>query len=128
MMKVHKFISPLTRFVYAYPVLMLASLYTTWLLGVFAGTPPRPSLDDPKYISTLVDIPYVVTMILIIAMPSAMVLGVGLTPLHFRILGDSKGRVVAKTALSLLVLAALWAATIAVCRLDPWNVSMWYMD
>lgn len=129
MMKIHQFISPLTRLAYAYPVLMLASLYTTWLVAwAVLGHPPRPSLDDPKNISTLVDIPYFVTMFLIIAMPGAMVLAVGLTPLHFRTPGGSKGTIVGKTTVALLILAALWAVTIAVCRLDPWNVSMWYVD
>jgi len=128
-MKADKFISPLTRLAYAYPMLMLGSLYATWLVawGVL-GHPPRPSLDDPKYISVLVDIPYVLTKILMIAMPGAMVLGAGLTPLYLRSHGSSRGVLVAKTSLALLILAVLWAATIAVCRLDPWNVSMWYMD
>ena len=129
MLKGQKFISPLTRFAYAYPVLMLASLYATWFVAwAVLGHQPRPSLDDPKYISTLVDIPYVFTMILIIAMPGAMVLAVGMTPLHLRKSGSSTNSVAVKTTLALLILAALWAATIAVCRLDPWNVSMWYMD
>ena len=110
-MKAHRFISPLTRFAYAYPVLMLASLYTTWFAAwAVLGHPPRPSLDDPKYISTLVDIPYVLTMLLIIAMPGAMVLGAGLTPLHLRRYTSSKGALLAKTGLALVILAALWAA------------------
>lgn len=128
-MKANKLISPLTRFAYAYPVLMLASLYTTWFVAwAVLGHSPRPSLDDPKYISTLVDIPYVLTMLLIIAMPGAMIIGAGLTPLHLRSCTSSKSALVAKTGLAFLILAALWAATIAVCRFDPWNVSMWYMD
>jgi hypothetical protein len=128
-MKAHKFISPLTRFAYAYPILMLASLYTTWFVAwAVLGHSPRPSLDDPKYISTLVDIPYVLTMLLIIGIPGAMILGSGLTPLHLWADASSKGALVAKTGFALLILAALWVATIAVCRLDPWNVSMWYMD
>lgn len=129
MMNIRKLVSPLTRVAYAYPVLMLAALYATWFVAwAVLGHPPRPSLDDPKYISTFVDIPYIFTMILIIATPGAMVLAVGLTPLHFRRLESSRGAVVTKTTLALLMLVALWAVTIAVCRLDPWNVSMWYMD
>ena len=128
-MNIRRFVSPLTRLAYAYPVLMLASLYTTWFVawGVL-GHPPRPSLDDPKYISALVDIPYIVTMLLIIAMPGAMILAAGLTPLHLRQSTDSRSAVVIKTALALLILVALWAATIAVFRIDPWNVGNWYMD
>ncbi len=59
---------------HAYPLVLLASLYLTWFAGwVALGHPPRPSLDDPKYIGLLVDVPYTITMVLLVWAPGAMV-------------------------------------------------------
>lgn len=129
MKKNRKYVSVITWFFYAYPILVVGSLYVTWFVAwSILGHQPRPSLDDPKYIGVAVDIPYVVTMILILASPGALVVGIGLTPLYLSSRISSRFRLIGGTAIAILLLALLWCAPVGICRLDPWNVGMWFMD
>ena len=49
-----------TAALWCYPVMLVTALYTTWLVAwAVLGHQPQPSMNDPKYISFWVDIPYV---------------------------------------------------------------------
>ncbi len=110
----------LERGVWIYPVALVASFYGTWFTAwVVLGHQPRPSLDDPKYISALVDGPYLLTMVLMMCTPAAMLLG-----LVFAAPGATPRKRVAAT----FGLALVWVAVVAWLRLDPWDVGTWYMD
>src|SRR4051812_3648070 len=62
---------------WAYPLLLVAGFYGTWVIAwLVLGHPPRPSLDDPKSISAVVDVPYVATALLLLIMPLALLYGV----------------------------------------------------
>jgi cation transport ATPase len=124
-----KYISGFAKASFAYPLIMLGSLYLTWFVAwAVLGHPPRPSLDDPKYISTLVNISYAITKVLIIAAPGALVLGLGLIPLHIAAHTTSKKGLLTKSIVPLLLFAGLWCTTLIITRIDPWNVGKWFMD
>jgi hypothetical protein len=114
---------------YAYPALVVASLYLTWFAAWAAlGHSPRPSLDDPKFIGLLVDIPYIATMGMLIGALGAMLLGVGLTPF---ILARSAKQGQSRVNVGLVVLLVhvlLWGAALWFLRVDPWDVGTWYVD
>lgn len=115
--------------VYAYPAIFVSSLYLTWFVAWGSlGHAPRPSLDDPKYIGTLVDIPYVVTMALLIGAPGALALGLILTPLVFIRRVAPLGRSVLLGLVATVVLILLWGAALWLLRADPWGVGAWYCD
>ena len=62
--------------VWTYPLLPLAMLYFTWIVAwIVLGHAPRPSLDDPKSISSVVDVSYLVTLLLLMSMPFGLVIG-----------------------------------------------------
>ena len=53
-----------------YPLLWLASLYATWFTAwLVLGHRPRSSLDDPKFISPLVEVPYIATFLCLVGSP-----------------------------------------------------------
>lgn len=120
----------LLAIVWAYPLLPLVGLYLTWLVAwVALGHQPQPSLDDPKHISPAVDVPYVVSGLLLITMPLGMIggvsLGIFLTPwwLHSR-----GGGGVARYVLVTAALFALYVGAFALLQWDPLRVLYWYMD
>ena len=108
-----------------YPVVLVASFYATWVVAWgMLGHMPRPSLDDPKYISGWLVVPYNITMLLLIAFPAALAGGVfwtlwSVVQRKFRSL---------TTASALTLLVALWIAAITFLRVDPWRVGDWFMD
>src|SRR5204862_8268518 len=56
----------LRAYALAYPVALPLAFLCTWLAGrLMLGHWPRPSLDDPKSIGFLVDIPYTITGVLL---------------------------------------------------------------
>lgn len=107
---------------WCYPLLALASLYGTWLIAwLVLGHMPRPSLDDPKSISSLVDVAHTVTTVLLIGFPVAAIAGIALQLVQPRVSWST--RVLCCGAMILL-----WLATIAFLRWDPFQVGTWYMD
>lgn len=110
---------------WCYPVLLIAAIYSTWLIawGVL-GHSPRPSLDDPKQISRWVDLPYYISMALVVGFPAAIFVGIAAT-IWFGRIKQLRRIVVLGLVLSLL---AMWAATILLLRWDPLLVGQWYMD
>lgn len=108
-----------------YPLALLASLYATWLAGRIAlGYWPRPSLDDPKFISVWVDIPYFIHgLLLVVGLP---VFIMSVLFLLYRAIFDERRR-------SALLLFAAFSITymfftIVVIRWEPLLVANWYMD
>jgi hypothetical protein len=107
----------------AYPFLLVGALYLTYFVAWGAlGHAPVPNIDDPKYIGVLVDLPYVLTMALMMGAPAAMFLGVVLLPL---VLTRRTGAWRLGFALAL---AAVWIwAALFLCA-DQWDVGTWYVD
>ena len=53
-----------------YPLMLPLCLLATWLMAwLTLGHPPRSSLDDPKYISPLVDVPYLMSCLSMLVWP-----------------------------------------------------------
>jgi hypothetical protein len=113
---------------YSYPALCIASLYLTWFVAwASLGHMPRPNLDDPKYIGLFVDIPYFLSMFLLMGGPGAFLLGVLMAPVAAA-RQAAPGKRLLRWILALAVLLLLWAASLWFLRADPWEVSTWYMD
>ena len=56
-----------------YPLILVASLYATWFMAwAELGHRPVPSLDDPKSISRVVDVPYFASGALLVGMFAAL--------------------------------------------------------
>ena len=108
--------------VWLYPTLLVVAFYGTWLTAwLTLGHMPRPSLDDPKSISMVVDIPHVCTGVLLVGFPAAVLAGV---VIQLSITERSWSRRFLRCA----VLVVTWIATIAFLRWDPLLVVEWYMD
>ena len=108
-----------------YPVVLVASFYATWAIAwVMLGHMPRPSLDDPKYISGWVILPYCISMVLLIAFPTALGGGVIWTVWS----GVQRKFRGLTTASAFTLLMAVWIAAITFLRIDPWRVGDWFMD
>lgn len=105
-----------------YPAFLLAAIYGTWLMAwLVLGHMPRPSLDDPKYISIAVGIPYVLAGLLIVGFPAAAVAGV---VLQLFVAQRSWLRRFLWSTTSVVI----WISIIALLRWDPLLVGQWYMD
>tara|TARA_R110002126_G_scaffold4409_24_gene23268 strand:- start:649 stop:1026 length:378 start_codon:yes stop_codon:yes gene_type:complete len=106
-----------------YPVLFVGALYLTYVVAWGAlGHAPILSLDDPKGLGVLVDVPYVLTIVLMMGAPAAMLLGVVVLPIALQ--RRTKPWRVGYG----LILALLWVAAIVFLRWDPWDVGTWFLD
>src|SRR5262249_48228957 len=66
-----------------YPLLLLFLLYATWFTAwAVLGHRPRSSLDDPKFISPLVEVPYLSTFLLGLGVPFSLPLSMLLMLFH----------------------------------------------
>ena len=114
---------------FLYPAAFFASLYLTWFAAWAAlGSIPRPNLDDPKYISRLVDYPYTVTHVLGTCIPVAFVLGCGLVPTIVATRAKPGANKFLAGLVALFVFALCWGAAFLFLRADPWEVFTWYCD
>ena len=115
----------LRTFALAYPVALSLAFLCTWLAGrLMLGHWPRPSLDDPKSIGSLVDIPYFITgVLLMFGLPA---FAVAVPALIWRASQDEARR----TSLLLVSGISLVAmvTVIAFVRWDPLKIVAWYMD
>ena len=121
-----------------YPLFVLASLYATWITAwLVLGHRPRLSLDDPKSISPVVEVPYLSTFLFSRGLPLSVLFWMPLA------LADSflsaplerkhPSRMFAWLRLFAWVLVTLptWAFSFAILR---WNllgaryVLEWYFD
>ena len=110
---------------WAYPLALVGMLYVTWAVAwTVLGHPPQPSADDPKSISLWVDIPYDITLVLIIGFPAGMIGGAAVVTWTGMLRRARKLRII----LGVAVLALVWAASIAFLRWDPWRIGEWFMD
>ena len=76
----------LSWIVAAEPLLLDLCLYVTCLVALAVlGHPPRSSLDDPKFISPLVDAPFCATFVLLLLFPFSFIGCLFLA--YFRVLG-----------------------------------------
>ena len=114
---------------WVYPFLPAGALYTTWLVAwVVLGHRPRSSLDDPKSISMIVDIPYIATALLFVSMPLIALLGVIIGFILTPYWVHSRGRGVPTAVCLVLLLLALYAGAFVFLHSDPLHVLYWYMD
>jgi hypothetical protein len=103
------------------PVVVLFYLYATWVTAwCVLGHCPRPSLDDPKYISPVVEVPYVMFAF-------SMLFGsliCGCTGLLLTVACCVRR----SNPVPLLALPFAWLAGYIAMILDPLGVLYWYMD
>lgn len=124
-----RFVKVLAVGLFLYPAGIVASLYLTWFTAwAVLGHTPRPSLDDPKYISLLVDIPYIAAMGFLNCAPGAFVLGCGLIPTVATRQADSVWSKIRVGFVALGCFVLCWGAAMFFLRADPWEVGNWYMD
>ena len=112
-----------------YPVLLLLSLYTTWLAAWYGlGHRPRLYVDDPKFISPLVSLPHRFSWLLLGWFFPALMISV-----VFWLISVSRpalyGRSWATGSIwSLVVPPLLWFSIFILFRWDPGLVFYWFMD
>ena len=103
------------------PVVVLFSLYATWFTAwCVLGHCPRPSLDDPKSISSVVDVPYVMFAF------SLLRGWVNCACTGFLLAAVCCAR--QSNPRPLVVLPFAWLAGYTALMLDPLWVFFWYMD
>jgi hypothetical protein len=103
-----------------YPVMVPICLYMTWLVAwCVLGHRPRPSLDDPKYIGPLVDVPYVMTCLSMMSWPISGGIGLFLATVQT----GPRSRIN-----PLLIMVATWFSVLYVLSWDPAGVGVWFMD
>ncbi|MEL6110042.1 MAG: hypothetical protein AAFU85_28860 [Planctomycetota bacterium] len=107
---------------WAYPLVLVAALYATWLIAWIAlGHPPRPSLDDPSSISWGVDLFYYPTGLVLAGAPGAALLGITVQLCN-------PARSISGRGMMAVLLIAFWTLVVAFIRLDPFQVMNWFMD
>ncbi len=106
-----------------YPLWVAASLSSEWLVAWWVlGHAPRPSLDDPMSIHPWNALHYVTGASLMGVVPAILVA----TSLNTIALFNRQS---ARWGLIRLILAVgVWAAIVALLRLDPWCVLAWWLD
>jgi hypothetical protein len=115
-----------------YPVLIMASVYATWFTAwAVLGHRPRMSLDDPKFISPIVDVPLTTTYLLMLGLPFAMVICVMLV-IAFVAQGVGRDGVrPGKAVTQLLIPVLLWLSAWIMSRSNLFDfnyVAEWFMD
>ena len=114
-----------------HPVLMLASLYATWLAAwVVLGHRPRPSLDDPKSIALLVDGFYILTCLLLAgALPAAgSCLGFIFADGIRQALRSGPPPRFGWLVALVVTAVALWFGGYVLLQADPAGVFYWFID
>jgi hypothetical protein len=103
------------------PAVVLFYLYATWVTAwCVLGHCPRPSLDDPKYISPVVEAPYVMfAFSLFYGWVICACTGLLLTAVCCARRSNPR---------PLVVLPFAWLAGYVALMFDPLGVLYWYMD
>jgi hypothetical protein len=103
------------------PAVVLLYLYATWVTAwCVLGHCPRPALDDPKYISPVVDVPYVM-FAFSASLGSMICICTGL-------LLSAVCCVRRSNCGPLSVFLFAWLAGVVALAVDPLGVLFWYMD
>jgi hypothetical protein len=115
-----------------YPLLLVASIYATWFTAwIVLGHQPRMSLDDPKFISPIGDVPLTATYLLMLGAPGAFVLCV-LIALAFVAQGVGRDGVhPAKACARLLAPVVSWVSPFLLSSSDLFGfscIAVWFMD
>jgi hypothetical protein len=114
---------------WVYPWLPLAAFYATWVAAWIAlGHRPHPSLDDPKGISSIVYVFYVIAGSSLMSMPMGMLVGVSVGIVLTVRLEFMHAREHARTALAIFMLVASYVVAFALFVWDPLRVVYWFMD
>jgi hypothetical protein len=112
-----------------YPFLILSSFYVTWLTAwCILGHRPRVSLDDPEYISPIVNVVGATTGFFMLGTPlvwfvcAPIMLGVAYWNMA------QKKTPVEKGIWQLLIPVFAWVLSIKIFLADPGWVIAWYFD
>jgi hypothetical protein len=115
-----------------YPLLILGSVYATWLTAWFIlGHQPRISLDNPKDISPIVDVEFISTTVFILGSPIALILGVPLVVAHDIQTFRSEGLHELRTTVRLTIPLVVWSSVFIILWLRLLGVDAiaeWYAD
>jgi hypothetical protein len=113
-------------------LLLVASIYATWFTAwIVLGHQPRMSLDDPKFISPIVDVPVAANFLLMLGVPGALVFCVLIVlPLVAeRVARDGVHPV--KACAQLLAPVVAWVSPFLLSSSDLFGFSYiaeWFMD
>jgi len=108
--------------IWLYPGLLVAACYATWLVAwMVLGHMPRPWVDDPKSISILVDVPYMLVGLLLVAFPAAAIAGAVM-------LLSIPQRSWVRRLFGCSLYIVIWIAVILFLCWDPLEVGTWLMD
>jgi hypothetical protein len=115
-----------------YPLLLLFSLYATWFTAwLVLGHRPRSSLDDPKLISPLVEVPYKMTYLLMQSSPFSLRASILLMLVH--VVHSIWRRKILPGRVAALMLAPV-LVWLSVFTILDWglfgigNILVWYFD
>lgn len=115
-----------------YPLSPIVFLYATWFTAwIVLGHRPRSSLDDPKYISPIVLIPYIATYFSLISAPFGLYVSYPLMIAHIA-RSIWRDRIFPWKAAALALAPVLvWLAFLALLDLKAFGIreiGEWYMD
>jgi hypothetical protein len=114
-----------------YPLFCLGSLYATWLTAwCVLGDRPRPSEDNPKHISVIVDVPYTSTMAFLWGLPAALVVVGPLVLAHNVLCYRSERMRSLRLTAGLLIPLLIWLSVLAVVwfrLLRLGDISEWFV-
>jgi len=103
-------------------MLPAASIYFTWLVAwLTLGHPPRPSLDDPRQISPIVNIVYFIAVLFLVSLPVSVITG----PI-VQLIDAGRSLPIRVTYATISFFVSVGA--ILLLRWDPLDVVYWYMD
>lgn len=115
-----------------YPLLLPLSLYATWFTAwAVLGHQPRSSLDDPKWISPVVEIPYGATILCLMSVPLSWAVSIPLMLAHVAESITRRHILPLRAAALLLAPVLVWFSVVAFLYLKPFGVRYvidWYMD
>jgi hypothetical protein len=99
----------------------LVYLYATWITAwCVLGHRPRPYLDDPKWFSEVVIVPYLMCSVSLV-FGSPICLGTGLL---LAVICSARRRIHSP----LMILPVAWLTAYVIFRWDPLSVFYWYID
>jgi hypothetical protein len=107
-------------------------LYATWFTAwAVLGHRPRSSLDDPKFISPLVEVPYLATFLLGLTAPLSLPLSMLLILFHIAQGNQWRSDLPGRRAALILVPILVWLSVIAISGSGLFGIHyihIWYMD